>query len=75
MVSNVEKGELTFQIRRGEQVIAHVPLWNFPGGAQLRECYETESEIIVLGEPEDDDHDCDIMGCSTCFHVRHRYKK
>lgn len=48
-----------------------------PDGAQFRECYETEKEIIVLGLPEQDDenHNCDEMGCSTGSHVLYRFKK
>ena len=42
--------------------------------AMPRECYETRTEIIVLGIP-DDDHNCDKMGCATIGHVRYRFKK
>lgn len=69
------KNEFAIQITKNGKAIVHVPLWNFPEGAALRECYETESEIVVLGDPVDDDHNCDAMGCSTCFHVRYRFKK
>lgn len=42
----------------------------------LRECYETETEIIVLGYPGDDEsHNCDEMGCSSVSHVLYRFWK
>lgn len=70
----IDKDDCALQIVRGKQVLVHVPLWNFPDG-QLRECYETDTEIIVLGDPTDEDHNCDEMGCSSCFHVLYRFKK
>lgn len=45
-----------------------------PMGATPTECYETEDEIIIIGDPLDD-HDCDVMGCSSVSHVRYRFKK
>ena len=48
-----------------------------PTGAIRRECYETATEIIVLGQPESEDesHNCDAMGCSTLNHVLYRFRK
>lgn len=45
-----------------------------PKGATLVEAYLTEREIIVMGRPKEDDenHNCDAMGCGTLSHVRHR---
>jgi hypothetical protein len=42
-----------------------------------RECVETETEIIVLGQPDTDDeeHNCDCMGCSSVSHVLYRFRK
>lgn len=48
-----------------------------PKGAKLVEAYETEKEIIICGEPEENDesHNCDQMGCSSVSHVLYRFKK
>jgi hypothetical protein len=57
-----------------------------PEGSELVEAYETEKEIIVCGQPEDepeehDDswyetaHNCDQMGCGTWSHVIYRFDK
>jgi hypothetical protein len=44
-----------------------------PEGAELVEAYLTDKELIVIGEPpQDDSHDCDAMGCSTFSHVIYR---
>jgi len=67
--------ETSIQIIKDGKVLVHVPLWNFPKTGQLRECYETDNEIVILGEPLNNEHDCDVMGCSTCFHVRYRFPK
>lgn len=50
--------------------------WQVPEGTTLRECYETEDEIIVCGFPKENDenHNCDMMGCSTVNHVLYRFK-
>ena len=69
-----QMSETTFEIKKDGKTLVHIPLWNFPEKSQLRECYETENEIVILGERLDD-HDCDVMGCSTCFHVRYRFPK
>lgn len=68
------RDECALQIVRAGRVIVHVPLWNHPD-AQIRECYETDTEVVVVGEPVDEGHDCDAMGCSSCFHVRYRFRK
>ncbi len=51
--------------------------WRIPVGAILRECYETETEIVVCGPIEANDvlHNCDEMGCSSVSHVLYRFKK
>jgi hypothetical protein len=61
-----------------------------PEGARLVEAYETDHEIIVLGEPPDEPdglsdeemskwyekaHNCDQMGCTTLSHVMYRFFK
>jgi hypothetical protein len=61
-----------------------------PKGAKLVEAYETDAEIIVLGEPETEpeglsdaeyraweetSHNCDAMGCATFSHVAYRFPK
>jgi len=57
-----------------------------PRGGKLVEAYETEREIIVIGEPEhepdehddswyDTAHNCDAMGCGTLSHVLYRFGK
>jgi hypothetical protein len=66
--------ETRIEIKKDNEVLVSIPLCDFPGRAQLRECYETDTEIIVLGEPLDG-HNCDDKGCSSCFHVRYRFKK
>ncbi len=44
-------------------------------GAKLVEAYETDEEIIVMGQPtEDDNHNCDAIGCGW-GHVMWRFKK
>lgn len=43
-----------------------------------RECYETETEIIVIGgvAHDDESHNCDEMGCGSATpHVKYRIKK
>lgn len=44
-----------------------------PDGAKLVECYLAEKQVIVCGDPNDDSHNCDLMGCSTLNHVIHRF--
>ena len=48
-----------------------------PKGAKLVEAYETDTEIVVLGFPDENDetHNCDAMGCSTFSHVMYRFRK
>lgn len=54
-----------------------VPASSIPAGATLRECYETDSEVIVIGAPypDDENHNCDAMGCGSCGHVLYRFPK
>ena len=52
-----------------------IPKHMVPEGATLIECYETATEIIVCGEPLEQDHNCDQMGCSSVNHVRYRIHK
>lgn len=34
-----------------------------------------EDEIVIIGQPkEDDEHNCDYMGCSSVQHVIYRAK-
>jgi hypothetical protein len=43
-----------------------------------RECYETETEIIVIGgvAHDDESHNCDEMGCGSATpHIKYRIKK
>ena len=51
--------------------------WQLPADAVLRECYETDTEIVVCGVPRENDksHNCDEMGCSSINHVLYRFKK
>jgi len=45
-------------------------------GYTVRDCYETEREFIICGDPEEiDDHNCDEMGCSSVSHVIYRFAK
>jgi len=45
-----------------------------PEGAKLVECYLTDSQVIVCGDPcDDENHNCDQMGCSSMSHVIHRF--
>lgn len=45
-----------------------------PKGATLVEAYLTERELVVIGQPKEDDdnHNCDAMGCGTLSHVLYR---
>ena len=46
-----------------------------PENAKLIEAYETDKEVIVIGEPEwVEDHNCDQMGCGTLSHVIYRLR-
>jgi hypothetical protein len=42
-----------------------------PNGARLIEAWESNGELIVCGSPREDDeeHDCDAMGCTSICHV------
>lgn len=69
------------EIRKEHQVIA-IPNSLIPKGAALVECYETEKEYVVIGQPNDIDdetdpnyHNCDAMGCSSLSHVVARFPK
>ena len=68
---------LRIEVWNGAGRLLSIPLYTIPKGAQFRECYETQREIIVCGWPEMDDesHDCDAMGCSTLNHVLYRFRK
>lgn len=45
-------------------------------GAKLVECYQTQTEYVVLGDVEDgDEHSCDEMGCGTFTHVIARWPR
>lgn len=46
-----------------------------PAGAKLVECYLTEREVVVCGEPDDESHNCDAMGCGTFSHVIYRFER
>lgn len=42
-----------------------------PRGARLVEAYICGSVLLVIGQPapEDEDHNCDMVGCGTLSHV------
>lgn len=48
-----------------------------PKGSKLVECYETEDQFVIMGEPMEDDesHNCDSMGCTTLSHAVARVNK
>ena len=67
-----------------------VPKICIPEGSRLVEAYETETEIVVCGEPPEEPenltpeqygewyetaHNCDAMGCGTLSHVIYRFEK
>lgn len=63
-----------------------ITVWKrlMPAGATLVEAYETATEIIVMGDPPDEDddpvmsypHSCDWMGCGSVGpHVIYRFDK
>lgn len=54
-----------------------VPKMTIPKGAKLVECYETANEYVICGEVDDndEDHNCDEMGCGTFSHVIARYPR
>lgn len=45
-----------------------------PKGAKLVEAYLTNSELVVMGQPKEDDetHNCDAQGCGSLSHVLYR---
>lgn len=53
-----------------------VPKSMIPKGAELMECYRTEKEIVVCGQPTytDESHNCDEMGCTSLNHVLYRFR-
>lgn len=64
-----------------EYCVVRVPKRCIPKGAVLVEAYLTEREVIVMGDPPDEDeltedgHNCDAMGCgSVGSHVLYRFK-
>jgi hypothetical protein len=75
------EGEMAKYIRFNEKDEPYetisIPQRLIPIGAKLVECYETDFQIIVCGEPKDNDesHNCDHMGCSTLNHVLYRFNK
>ena len=48
-----------------------------PKSGKLVEAYETDTEYIICGSPDenDEDHNCDVMGCSSVSHVVRRFPK
>ena len=60
-----------------EEALKYVePASDIPDGAQEMECYETESEIIVMYrslEEMPEDHNCDYAGCGSLSHVKYRF--
>jgi hypothetical protein len=47
-----------------------------PKGATFREAYSVDCgdhmEFIICGHPETENHNCDMMGCSSVSHVLYR---
>lgn len=38
----------------------------------VREIYIRDDDIVIIGQPadsEDDNHNCDVMGCSSMEHI------
>lgn len=67
---------MRLEIWEGKNLKLVIPMQYIPDStAIIRECYETDREIIVCGEPKDENHNCDEMGCSTVNHVLFRFKK
>ena len=66
---------LRIEIWNGKNCVLSVPFSVIPDGAIFREAYETKKEVIVIGEPRDEAHNCDEMGCSTLNHVLYRFPK
>ena len=67
---------------RANYEILMVDKLSIPAGTKLAECYETETEWVVVGEPWPGDnendpryHNCETMGCGTLFHVVARIQK
>ncbi|MCI0391859.1 MAG: hypothetical protein MOB07_24215 [Acidobacteria bacterium] len=73
-----------------DDVVIRVPRYCIPNGGHLVEAYETETEIIVCGDPPDEPenlteeqyaewyettHNCDAMGCGALSHVIYRFNK
>lgn len=63
--------------KREEYEIVMAAKDQIPDGCHLVECYETEKNYVVIGNPEPNDeaHNCDFMGCSTLSHVIARFPK
>lgn len=66
---------MTIEIWNGKNLVLCIPFYSIPNGAIFREAFETEDEVIVIGEPQDEYHNCDEMGCSTLSHVLYRFPK
>jgi hypothetical protein len=67
-----------------EYEIIKVEKRSIPSGARLVEAYETERQIVVMGDPphsypatlpEEMRHSCDRMGCGSGSHVLYRFYK
>ena len=49
---------------------------------KIGDAYETEREIVIVGYPapdehlpEEEQHNCDALGCSSVSHVLYRFRK
>ncbi len=66
---------MRIEIWNGKNCLLSIPIDFIPNGNNIvRECYETDTEIVVCGWPKEE-HNCDQMGCSTINHVLYRFKK
>jgi len=68
---------LRIEVWNDDVCLSRVPMRYIPIGAKYRECYETDTEYIICGQPADDDtdHNCDALGCTSVNHVLARFSK
>ena len=45
-----------------------------PMGAERLSAYLYRGQVVIMGDPENEDHNCDAMGCSSVEHVIRRFE-
>lgn len=72
---------MTWAMKSEDYQTIKVPKRFIPEGAKLIEAYLTGTEVIVMGDPPDEEtvgeesaHNCDAMGCGSLSHVIYRFR-